>query len=215
MSVATLFETAMIVLILTNLALMVISRLGVLIRLMALQGALLALAPLFPLHQVSTHAVALCLAVLGIKAVAFPILLTRTLQKIEADTRIEPYLGVNLSAVAGIGGLLFALWLEVRLPLPPGLFAPLVFPAALTTIFTGLILVVSRKKALTQVIGYLAAENGIFLFGAPLAGQGSVWLELSILLDVFVGVFVMGIAIHHINKTFESIDVGRFCTLRD
>ena len=74
---------------------------------------------------------------------------------------------------------------------------------------------VARRKALTQVIGYLAAENGIFLLGVPLAAQGSVWLELSVLLDVFVAVFVMGIALHHINKTFESIDVGRFCSLRD
>ena len=45
--------------------------------------------------------------------------------------------------------------------------------------------------------------------------EGAVWFELTILLDVFVAVFVMGIAINHINKTFESIDVGRFCSLRD
>jgi len=215
MTVAALFEPLMIALILTNLALLVTSRTGVLIRLMALQGAILAFAPLFPPAGVPTHLALLCLAVFAIKAVAFPRLLSRTLRRIDADSRIEPYLGEGLSAAAGIGGLLFSLWLEGRLPVPPGLFAPLLFPAALTTIFTGLILVVTRKNALTQVIGYLAAENGIFLFGAPLSRQGSAWLELSILLDVFVGVFVMGIAIHHINKTFESIDVGRFCTLRD
>ncbi|MEG2172658.1 MAG: hydrogenase-4 component E, partial [Desulfovibrionaceae bacterium] len=59
------------------------------------------------------------------------------------------------------------------------------------------------------------AENGIFLLGLPMMLGGSVWFELSILLDVFVAVFVMGIAINHINATFESIDVGRFCSLRD
>ncbi|MBF0514747.1 MAG: hydrogenase-4 component E [Desulfovibrionaceae bacterium] len=215
MNVAALFEPLMIALILTNLALLVTSRTGVLIRLIAAQGAILAFAPLFPSSNLPVHLALLCLAVFAIKAVAFPYLLSRTLRRIDADPLIEPYLGANLSAAAGIGGLLFSLWLEHRLPVPPGLFAPLLFPAALTTIFTGLILVVTRKNALTQVIGYLAAENGIFLFGAPLSRQGSVWLELSILLDVFVGVFVMGIAIHHINKTFESIDVDRFCTLRD
>ena len=61
----------------------------------------------------------------------------------------------------------------------------------------------------------IARENGIFLLGIPLMTEGAVWFELTILLDVFVAVFVMGIAINHINRTFESIDVGRFCSLRD
>ena len=112
-------------------------------------------------------------------------------------------------------GLAFSLWLEAQLPIQPGLFPSLLLPAALMTLFSGLILVVGRTKALSQVIGYLVAENGIFLLGIPLMAEGAVWFELTILLDVFVAVFVMGIAINHINKTFESIDVGRFCSLRD
>ena len=62
--------------------------------------------------------------------------------------------------------------------------------------------------------GYLVAENGIFLLGIPLMTAGAVWFELTLLLDIFVAVFVMGIAINHISHTFESIDVG-FHDLRD
>ena len=62
--------------------------------------------------------------------------------------------------------------------------------------------------------GYLVAENGIFLLGIPLMTAGAVWFELTLLLDIFVAVFVMGIAINHISYTFESIDVG-FHDLRD
>ena len=58
------------------------------------------------------------------------------------------------------------------------------------------------------------AENGIFLLGIPLMTAGAVWFELTLLLDIFVAVFVMGIAINHISHTFESIDVG-FHDLRD
>ncbi|MGD9610516.1 MAG: hydrogenase-4 component E [Desulfovibrionaceae bacterium] len=211
-----LFQSVMVALVCVNLAYLAITRLRSLARLTAVQGALLAVVPLlFPDTASHAHVWLLSLAIFAIKAVGFPWLLARTLARLEVNPVVEPYLGFNLSLLAGVCGLLFSLWLETRLPFPPGLFPPLLFPAALTTIFTGLTLVIARKKALTQVIGYLAAENGIFLLGTPLSGQGSVWLELSVLLDIFVAVFVMGIAIHHINKTFESIDVGRFCSLRD
>ena len=69
--------------------------------------------------------------------------------------------------------------------------------------------------ALAQVIGYLVAENGIFLLGVPLMTGGTVWFELALLLDVFVAVFVMGIAINHISDSFAYIDVARFRSLRD
>lgn len=206
----------MVALICVNLSYLAITRLRTLARLTAVQGMLLALVPLlFADPGAPGHAIFLSLAVLAIKGIGFPWLLSRTLSRLEVNPVVEPYIGFNLSLVAGVAGLLFSLWLETRLPFPPGLFPPLLFPAALTTIFTGLALVVARHKALTQVIGYLAAENGIFLLGTPLSGQGSVLLELSVLLDVFVAVFVMGIALYHISRTFESIDVGRFCTLRD
>ena len=58
----------------------------------------------------------------------------------------------------------------------------------------------------TQVVGYLVLENGVFIFGLGLAGQQPIVVELSVLLDVLVGVFVMGIAINHISQTFDHID---------
>lgn len=209
-------QTLMVALVCVNLAYLAVTRLRSLTRITAVQGVLLAGAPLAVLGpSPHGHAMILALGVLAIKGIGFPWLLARTLTRLEVNPVVEPYLGFNVSLLAGVAGLLFSLWLETRLPFPPGLFPPLLFPAALTSIFSGLALVVARRKALTQVIGYLAAENGIFLLGVPLSAQGSVWLELSVLLDVFVAVFVMGIALHHINKTFESIDVGRFCSLRD
>ena len=93
--------------------------------------------------------------------------------------------------------------------------APMLLPTGLGTLFCGLILIVGRIKAITQVIGYLVAENGIFLLGVPLMTAGTVWFELALLLDVFVAVFVMGIAINHISDSFASIDVARFRSLRD
>lgn len=213
----TLFQMCIILLLLNNFALLFSSRIVVLIRLVAFQGALLAaVLLLMPRHSGDfIHVLLLAGAVWLIKALGFPWLLRRTFHRVAADDALTPYLGYSLSVAAGMAGLIFSLWLESRMPMAQGIFPPLLLPAALTTLFTGLLLVVGRMKALTQVIGYLAAENGIFLLGMPLMMDGATWFELSLLLDVFVAVFVMGIAINHINATFESIDVGRFCSLRD
>jgi hydrogenase-4 component E len=187
------------------------------IRLMAAQGVLLALLPLLmPLSRDFTHALLFCLAVLAIKGLCFPWLLGRILRRVIREPQIPPLIGYNLSILTGILALVFSLWLEARLSVAPGFLPFLLFPAAFSTVFTGFVLIVGRMRAITQVIGYLVVENGIFLLGLPLMFEaGGLWFEMVILLDVLVAVFVMGIAIHHISDAFESIAVGRFCVLKD
>ena len=191
---SALFQFFLFLLTLNNLALLGMGRLRTLINLVTAQGILLG--GLLLMHD---HAL-LAVAVLLIKGGLLPWLLHR--------------LGFGLAVLTGLACLVFSLWLEGRLPMTPGLFPPLLLPAGLTTLFCGLLLVVGRATALSQVMGYLVAENGIFLLGIPLMTAGAVWFELTLLLDIFVAVFVMGIAINHISHTFESIDVG-FHDLRD
>ena len=191
----TFLPTVLFLLLLNNLLLLGAPRLPALIRLTAFQGILLAALLLCLDHALLAGAV--------------------LLKRLRAGAGLRPRLHIGLGILAGMSGLVFSLWLEARLSILPGLFPPLLLPTALTTLFCGLILVVGRTTALSQVIGYLVAENGIFLLGAPLMTAGAVWFELALLLDIFVAVFVMGIAINHIGETFESIDVGRFRSLRD
>ena len=84
-----------------------------------------------------------------------------------------------------------------------------------TLLLTGLFLVAARKKALTQVIGFLVFENGISLFGIGLMQHHHFLVELGILLDVFVLVFIMGIAICQINREFAHIDADKLSSLDD
>jgi hydrogenase-4 component E len=88
-------------------------------------------------------------------------------------------------------------------------------PGALFTILSGLMIIISRRKALTQVIGYLAMENGVYAFGAALAVEEPLLVEMGILLDVLVAVFIMGITIHHISREFDHIDTDRLSELKD
>ena len=212
----TLAQFVVILLLLNNFALLATSSIQTLIRLAAAQGMLLALLlAVLPVSPEFMHSLISCLAVLGIKGLCFPWLLGRTARRVVREPHLHPYIGYNLSILAGILALIFSLWLEARLPLAPGFFPFLLFPAAFSTIFAGFVLIVGRMRAITQVIGYLAAENGIFLLGLPLMSEAGIWFEMLILLDVLVAVFMMGIAINHISSAFESINVERFSTLKD
>jgi len=213
----TLAQFVVILLLLNNFALLSTGSMKMLIRLVAVQGFLLALLlVLMPVGRDFMHTLVFFLAVLGVKGLCFPWLLRRIWRRVVKEPQLNPRFGYNLSLLAGILALIFSLWLETRLPITPELFSFLLFPAAFSTIFTGFLLIVGRMKAITQVIGYLAAENGIFLLSFPLLSQaGGFWFEMLMLLDVLVAVFVMGIAINHISDAFESIDAGRFCALKD
>ena len=88
-------------------------------------------------------------------------------------------------------------------------------PAALYTIMIGLFMIVARRKAITQVLGYLAMENGIYVLGPALAVHNPLLVEAGILLDVFVGIYVMGVIMLHIRREFDHIDVDRLSQLKD
>jgi hydrogenase-4 component E len=87
-------------------------------------------------------------------------------------------------------------------------------PLAMGLIFVGLFVVITRKKALTQIVGFLVLENGIALlaalgtFGIPLI------IELGVFLDVLMGFLVMQVLVYHIQGTFETIDVDQLSQLK-
>ncbi len=205
----------MMFLVLTNFMLLSSSRIAACIRAVALQGVAIGLLlALSHSDELDYRIIMLIVAAVGVKGVAFPLMLRRTLASIDVRREVEPYVGYPMSILAGVLGLLMSIWLGSRLQLPGPVSSSLAIPVAFSTMLTGFFLIISRKKALTQVIGYLAAENGIFVFGVSAVHAGSIWVELGILLDFLVAVFVMGIAVHHINKEFESTDVDRFSSLK-
>lgn len=209
-------DALMVLLILTNLRLLGSSRIGACIRTVAVQGALLGTLSLLAHAQAITPRVlVLTAAAVLLKAIAFPWLLFRALRGAKIRREIEPFVGYTLSLLAGVAALAVSFWLSSRLPLDDAAISPLLVPVALSTILVGLFLIVSRRKALTQVLGYLVFENGIYAFGVGVAYEAPLLVELGVLLDVFVAVFVMGIAVFHISREFDSIDTTRLSALRD
>lgn len=203
------FDFIMVCLLLSNLMLVGTSRIRACIRTVALQGVLLGLLPMALGHEM------LGVASMAIKGAAFPWLMFRAMREANVRRELVPYVGYSTSLLAGVAALGVSTWLAGRLPRPAEVVSPLLLPVALQTMLTGLFLIVSRRQALTQVIGYVALENGVFAFGFGLVREAPVVVELGILLDVFVAVFVMGIAIFHISREFDQIDTGQLTALKD
>jgi hydrogenase-4 component E len=208
-------ELLLVLLILSDMALLGLSRLGACIRVVAFQGVLLGVFTVMAHSEdLTVRFVLLGVVTMAIKGIVFPRLLFRAIRESGVRCEVEPFVGYIPSILLGVlmtGG---SLALGSRLTLAvPGL-PPLVLPTAFMTALTGLFLLASRRTALLQVLGYLSFENGIYTLGVGLVGEIPALLELAVLLDVFVAVFVMGIAIYHIHQEFDHIDADQLSSLK-
>lgn len=211
-------DIVMVLLFLTDLGLLGSSRLGLYVRLAAVQGVLVGVLPLLVQHTLALETVAVAAGTIAVKSVLFPWLMARIMRGFDDRRERQPYLGYTMSLVLGVLAVGAALWISRRLPESGagGLAAHgFLMPAALFSIFTGLILLVTRRKAVTQVLGYLVMENGIYVAGMVLVPESTFLVELGVLLDLFVGVFLMGIMIFHIQREFDHIDTDQLATLKD
>jgi hydrogenase-4 component E len=193
------------------------SRLRSCITIAALQGAVVSLLPVL-LHgdEGWVRAWSLTVGSMFLKGGVFPWLLRRVLRESGVRREVEPFVGHTLSVMVGVAALAFAVWVDARLALPASAtgHAPLLIPAGLATLLVGLFLIVSRRTAVTQVLGYLVVENGIYAVGVALVGGVPLLVELGVLMDIFVAVFIMSIAAYHISREFDHIDVDQLDRLR-
>ena len=211
---ADLNNLCLLVVILINFFVLGSSRLGACIHAVALQGAVLALLPLTA-HGVSGHTVLLAAGAFALKGVFIPRLLLRAIREVRIRREMEPLIGfvptLLLGALVTAGSIIFGDLLPLVAAHQGGLF----IPTALATLFAGFLLLISRRKAITQVVGYLILENGIFIFGVLLVEAMPLMVEAGILLDLLVAVFVMGIVIGQINREFSTLDTEQLSALKE
>jgi hydrogenase-4 component E len=191
------------------------SRLPSLIRAMSLQGVVLGVMPLLIEHErFDWRIVLVALATMAGKGVLIPGLLRRAMRAANIEREIEPFIGFVPSLLLGAGGTIGAVVLARELPLlePAG---SLLVAGSMASILTGFILLIGRVKAISQVCGYLILENGIYLFGLLLIHSTPLLVESGILLDLTVGVFVIGIIVDRIQRAFDSLDTRKLTTLHE
>jgi len=217
MNVQAAIDIVLVLVILLDLTMLAVSRLSTLVRLFAMQSLLLALLPmaegLLSGAVPGVHAFEIAAGTIGIKVILIPWILLRIIRTGEIHAEVTPFLGFAASLFVGAVLVAASFAVSARLPLPMPPLSGMLVPASFSTLMIGLFVLISRLKAITQVLGLLLGENGIFLFGLMLLKSMPALVEIGILLDVFVGVFLMAIVVYHIRREFDHMDMDALSEL--
>jgi hydrogenase-4 component E len=190
-------------------------RLPTLIGAVSLQGMVLGVMPLVMEEQLDWRVALIAVATVAGKGFIIPTLLRRAMRAAQIDREVEPFIGFVPSLLLGACGTIAAVALTRQLPLLPEHANSLLVPGSLASVLTGFVLLIGRAKAISQVCGYLILENGIYLFGLLLIRSTPLLVESGILLDVTVGVFIIGIIVDRIQRAFDSLDTRKLTVLRE
>jgi len=151
--------------------------------------------------------------ILALKVFIIPHFLYLTAKRINLDENLGLFVNSQLSLITALV-LTFFSWIFSRRIVLSQDYALVAITVSFSIVFIGAFLMISRVKALSQVIGLLVMENGIFLLASSISGGMPFFVEIAVFFDVFVSVIVMGLFVYRINKLFTHIDVSKLSQLK-
>ncbi len=195
-------------LLLSSFAMLSMRRMASLVRIFALQGILLTLSTLsVALAAGEPHLFFSALFTLAFKVLLLPILLFRLLERLHIRGEVEVLLNVPVTMVAGLFVVVFSFALAAPISEMANTVSRGLIGVGLAALLLSFLMMITRRKAVTQVLGFLGMENALF-FSAINATYGMpMVVELGVAFDVLVGTFVFGIFFFQIRETFESFDL--------
>jgi len=186
------------------------------VRVFALQSFVLALlSMLIAAYSESLELLGVGVALVVVKGITIPRVLNRAVANIGLQRAAAPYLGTAPALI--ICGVLTIIAFYVMTPIAASNPLPTAdaIPLAFAGVLVGFFIMVNRRRAVTQILGFLMLENGIFLL-ALLATYGVPFIvEMGVFLDVLVAVLIMEVFVYHIKDNFDSIDVGELGKLKE
>ena len=194
-------------LVLMSLMLLYQDRMTGLINTFALHALVVSLSVAWQAYiQDAPHLYITAAIALGVKAVVIPLALHRIIKRLGIHRTIEPVVSVGLTMLAGIA--LIALSIMVMLPITAqaGTLAREDLAFSLSVILLGLLMMISRRNAVSQVIGFLSIENGLILAATGAKGMPLV-VEISVAFSILVALIVIGIFLFRIRERFETVDI--------
>jgi hydrogenase-4 component E len=195
--------------VLSNIYLLCTSRLGAMIKCVAYQGILLSVLPLLMLTAGNERTDLIILAVMGIlvKGMIIPACLFKAIRNVDETREINTTVGYSLSIVYGVAVTVFALYIVKDLAKSSVVISPLHASMAIIALFDGLFLIVARRNVVAQIVGYLVFESAGYILGLSVAAFQPIFVEMGILLDMLVGIFIMVVAVNHINAKHNTISI--------
>ena len=191
------------------------SRLPMLIRVLAFQGVVVSIVPLFIGHDPTVGSIVFALVTLVIRGILIPLFIYLAIKKVAIRREVEPIVGYHASLLAGLVLIVAATFVSPKFNLPQASGNALLLPTAITLLVAGMFLLMARRNAIAMVLGYIMMENGIYLVGTSFTVRAHHIVEFGILLDVLAGVMIMAIILQNINQAFDDVDTALLRTLKE
>jgi hydrogenase-4 component E len=185
------------------------------VTVLQVQGIILAVVNTIPLfHHFNPAGIILPAALLVIKGILIPAYMRKIILDIDIKEPIEPTIQ-QFTFLMLVIVLMSATFVVSNILSKSTDISVIPFASGFAAITTGILIIIFRKKLLVHVMGFLTMENGIFLFGSSIVFKLPVMVELGMLLDIFVVVFLMGIALNRISTTLSGFESANLRRLKD
>jgi hydrogenase-4 component E len=184
------------------------------IKVLAFQGVLLFVVVFLQLNEISPLNLALILLeTIVFKSIAVPLFMAYVLKRNNITREAEPYLPNFVSLI--ITTLIVVVTILLANGVKDTHLDKIFFVVALSSLFTGLYFIATRRKIITHVIGYLIIENGVFVLSLAVGNEMPMLVNLGIMLDIFASVLILGIFLNKIGDVFKDVDVDQLSSLKD
>ncbi len=191
------------------------SRLPGLIKVLAFQGVVVSIVPLFIGYDMTGGGLLFTLVTLVIRGIVIPLCIYLAIKKVAINREVEPIIGYHASLIAGLGLIVGATFASHKFDLPITSQSALLLPTAIAILVAGMFLLIARRNAIAMVLGYIMMENGIYLVGTTFSVRALHIVEFGILLDVLAGVMIMAVILQNIKQTFDDVDTALLRTLKE
>ena len=194
-------------LVLVSFLLIYQDRLYALLNIYALHAGVLAASVAWQAHvQDAPHLYVTAALALGFKAVVIPVTLHRIIVRLGIHREIEQVVGTGLTMLAGMGLVALAMVVMLRVTAEADPLAREDLAFALAVVLLGLLLMVTRRNAVSQVVGFMSLENGLILAAAGAKGMPLV-VEISVAFSILIAFIVIGIFLFRIRERFDTVDI--------
>lgn len=209
-----MIDVLLITFIITLFYIAIANRMLTYLKVLAFQGVLLFVVVFIQLNEINPVNLALILLeTIVFKSVAVPLFMAYVLKRNNITREAEPYLPNFVSLI--ITTLIVVVTILLANGVKDNHLEKIFFVVALSSLFTGLYFIATRRKIITHVIGYLIIENGVFVLSLAVGNEMPMLVNLGIMLDIFASVLILGIFLNKIGDVFKDIDVDQLSSLKD
>jgi hydrogenase-4 component E len=209
-----MIDVLLITFIITLFYMAIANRMLTYLKVLAFQGVLLFVVVFLQLQEINPVNLALILLeTIVFKSVAVPLFMAYVLKRNNITRESEPFLPNFVSLI--ITTFIVVVTILLANGINDTRLDKIFFVVALSSLFTGLYFIATRRKIITHVIGYLIIENGVFVLSLAVGNEMPMLVNLGIMLDIFASVLILGIFLNKIGDVFKDVDVNQLSSLKD